>query len=193
MVGQYCSLVVSESEGLCAFSLGLFVPLWADLDIDQPCRFQFDFLGLQTAANRPPGHPACLPPLVSSFPDVDLDKLFHLIPVPPSTGDGSNSVNPLSPERRERPISTSEQCRRAAFESLGCELARRRANYINTWWFRWRREPTIDPATRHHHATSTIFLDNRQGNGDRMAPLSTGIFRPKRPFKIHHLEMPMIL
>jgi hypothetical protein len=31
------------------------------------------------------------------------------ISVPPSTGDGSNSVNPLLPERRERLISTSEQ------------------------------------------------------------------------------------
>jgi hypothetical protein len=54
------------------------------------------------------------------------------IPVPPSTGDGSNSVNPMLPERRERPISTSEQRRRSAFESLRCELAHRRANYINT-------------------------------------------------------------
>jgi hypothetical protein len=54
------------------------------------------------------------------------------IPVPPSTDDGSNSVNPLLPERRERPISTSEQCRRAALESLRCELARRRANFTNT-------------------------------------------------------------
>jgi hypothetical protein len=55
-----------------------------------------------------------------------------LIPVPPSTGDGSNSVNPMLPERRERPISTSEQRRRSAFESLRCELAHRRANCINT-------------------------------------------------------------
>jgi hypothetical protein len=38
----------------------------------------------------------------------------------------------MLPERRERPISTSEQRHQSAFESLRCELAHRRANCINT-------------------------------------------------------------
>jgi hypothetical protein len=89
-------------------------------------------------------------------------------PVPPSTGDGSNSVNPLLPERRKRPISTSEQRRRAAFKSLSCELARRRANHTNT-------SPITSPPDRSESSNDS--------DGDEIQPLTQppAIIMPRPP------------
>jgi hypothetical protein len=94
-----------------------------------------------------------------------------LIPVPPSTGDGTNSVNPLLPERRERPIThlyiwaAPPSCIRIATLWIGSPTGQLHQYMMIQMETRANHWPSHPPSSCHIHHPPWQSTRQRWSNG----------------------------